>query len=32
MTVYPDDKMNFGDRDFIVRQDMIKKAQAAKAQ
>lgn len=32
MEVYPDDKMNFEDREFIVRQDMIKKAQAAKAQ
>lgn len=32
MSVYPDDKMNFSDRDYIVRQDMIKKAQAAKAQ
>jgi NADH-quinone oxidoreductase subunit C len=32
MAVYPDDKMNFEDREFIVRQDMIKKAQAAKAQ
>ena len=30
--VFPDDKMNFEDREFIVRQDMIKKAQAAKAQ
>ena len=25
--VYPDSKMNFEDREFIVRQDMIKKAQ-----
>jgi NADH-quinone oxidoreductase subunit C len=32
MNVYPDDKMNMEDREFIVRQDMIKKAQAAKAQ
>lgn len=32
INVYPDDKMNFEDRDFIVRQDMIKKAQAEKAQ
>jgi NADH-quinone oxidoreductase subunit C len=32
MEVFPDNKMNFEDRDFIVRQDMIKKAQAAKAQ
>ena len=32
MEVYPDNKMNFEDREFIVRQDMIKKAQAAKAQ
>jgi NADH-quinone oxidoreductase subunit C len=32
MTVYPDGKMNFDDREFIVRQDMIKKAQEAKAQ
>lgn len=30
--VYPDHKMNFEDREFIVRQDMIKKAQEAKAQ
>jgi NADH-quinone oxidoreductase subunit C len=30
--VYPDSKMNFEDREFIVRQDMIKKAQLAKAQ
>lgn len=27
MTVYPDSKMNFDDREFIVRQNMIKKAQ-----
>lgn len=32
MAVYPDGKMNFDDREFIVRQDMIKKAQQAKAQ
>jgi len=32
MAVYPDHKMNFEDREFIVRQDMIKKAQVAKAQ
>ena len=32
MEIYPDNKMNFEDRDYIVRQDMIKKAQAAKAQ
>jgi NADH-quinone oxidoreductase subunit C len=32
MEIFPDDKMNFEDRDFIVRQDAIKKAQAAKAQ
>jgi NADH-quinone oxidoreductase subunit C len=31
MAVYPDNKMNFEDREFIVRQDMIKKAQEAKA-
>ena len=31
MAVYPDSKMNFEDREFIVRQDMIKKAQEAKA-
>jgi NADH-quinone oxidoreductase subunit C len=30
--VYPDSKMNFEDREFIVRQDMIKKAQLEKAQ
>jgi len=27
MKVYPDSKMNFDDREFIVRQNMIKKAQ-----
>jgi NADH-quinone oxidoreductase subunit C len=27
MEVYPDNKMNFEDREFIVRQNMIKKAQ-----
>ena len=32
MSVYPDDKMNMEDREFIVRQNMIKKAQAEKAQ
>jgi hypothetical protein len=32
MSVYPDSKMNFEDREFIVRQDMIKKAQESKAQ
>lgn len=32
MEVAPDDKMNYEDREFIVRQDMIKKAQASKAQ
>ena len=32
MAVYPDNKMNFEDREFIVRQDMIKKAQELKAQ
>lgn len=32
MQVYPDNKMNFEDREFIVRQEMIKKAQEAKAQ
>jgi NADH-quinone oxidoreductase subunit C len=32
MEVYPDSKMNFEDRDFIVRQAMIKKAQETKAQ
>lgn len=31
MAVYPDGKMNFEDREFIIRQDMIKKAQEAKA-
>lgn len=31
MLVYPDHKMNFDDREFIVRQDMIKKAQKAAA-
>lgn len=31
MSVYPDNKMNFEDREFIVRQEMIKKAQEAKA-
>jgi NADH-quinone oxidoreductase subunit C len=31
MEVYPDNKMNFEDREFIVRQDMIKKAQKAAA-
>ncbi len=31
MNVYPDSKMNMEDREFIVRQDMIKKAQEAKA-
>jgi NADH-quinone oxidoreductase subunit C len=30
--VYPDRKMNFEDREFIVRQEMIKKAQLEKAQ
>ncbi|HXH32170.1 MAG TPA: NADH-quinone oxidoreductase subunit C [Bacteriovoracaceae bacterium] len=29
--VFPDHKMNFEDREFIVRQDMIKKAQLAAA-
>lgn len=29
MEVYPDNKMNMSDREFIVRQDMIKKAQEA---
>ena len=28
MEVYPDSKMNMNDREFIVRQEMIKKAQA----
>lgn len=32
MEVYPDSKMNYEDRDFIVRQAMIKKAQEEKAQ
>jgi NADH-quinone oxidoreductase subunit C len=32
MEVYPDDKMNFEDREFIVRQAMIKKAQTQSAQ
>ena len=32
MAVYPDGKMNFEDREFIVRQDMIKKAQTQSAQ
>jgi NADH-quinone oxidoreductase subunit C len=32
MEVYPDSKMNYEDREFIVRQDMIKKAQLEKAQ
>ena len=32
MSVYPDGKMNFEDREFIVRQAMIKKAQESKAQ
>lgn len=31
MEVYPDSKMNMEDREFIVRQDMIKKAQQAAA-
>lgn len=31
MEVYPDNKMNFDDREFIVRQDLIKKAQKAAA-
>lgn len=31
MEVYPESKMNMEDRDFIVRQDMIKKAQKAAA-
>jgi NADH-quinone oxidoreductase subunit C len=30
--VYPDNKMNMEDREFIVRQEMIKKAQQEKAQ
>ena len=29
--VYPNDKMNYEDREFIVRQNMIKKAQESKA-
>jgi len=32
MEIYPDSKMNMEDRQFIVRQEMIKKAQAEKAQ
>lgn len=32
MEVYPDSKMNMEDREYIVRQDMIKKAQTDKAQ
>lgn len=32
MEVYPDSKMNFEDREFIVRQAMIKKAQTQSAQ
>lgn len=32
MEVYPDNKMNMEDREYIVRQEMIKKAQAEKAQ
>lgn len=31
MEVYPDGKMNFEDREFVVRQDMIKKAQTQAA-
>ena len=31
MEVFPDNKMNFEDREFIVRQDMIKKAQEGAA-
>lgn len=31
MNVYPDAKMNMDDREYIVRQDMIKKAQTEKA-
>jgi NADH-quinone oxidoreductase subunit C len=31
MEVFPEGKMNMGDREFIVRQDMIKKAQEAAA-
>jgi NADH-quinone oxidoreductase subunit C len=32
MEVYPDSKMNMEDREYIVRQEMIKKAQTEKAQ
>jgi NADH-quinone oxidoreductase subunit C len=32
MEVYPDRKMNYEDREYIVRQEMIKKAQLEKAQ
>lgn len=32
MSVYPDNKTNMEDREFIVRQQMIKKAQTEKAQ
>lgn len=32
MSVFPENKMNMEDREYIVRQEMIKKAQAAKAQ
>lgn len=32
MNVYPDNKMNMEDREYIVRQNMIKKAQSEKAQ
>lgn len=32
MNVYPENKMNMEDREFIVRQQMIKKAQTEKAQ
>lgn len=32
MEVFPDSKMNFEDREFIVRQDLIKKAQTQSAQ
>ena len=31
MEVFPDNKMNFDDREFIVRQEMIKKAQTQAA-
>ena len=31
MEVFPEGKMNMADREFIVRQDMIKKAQEAAA-